>query len=1020
VASRAAQLAAAAASTAPEAAWCFVALTGDVAFSGRDDEYEIAAEFLKELQDQLRSRLPDSECEMLIVPGNHDCDFSEPNKAREIVVSNVRADDLDETVFRQAVEVQEGFEHFAARLGAPLDKCDASGKLCRYQRYSLGADTAVEFRLVNSAWMSTPNEKQGSLLFPTQLLESPERDGPLPNLVVTLLHHPYNWFESSNARALRTELEATSDIVLTGHEHEIDEYLKDRRLGQQIDYVEGGVLQGLATARSSEFNVLVVDLHDKEQTLYRFSWNDHSGRYEPAADPISTSLARNLYRLRQEFRLTEAFQAFLSDPGAKFTHPDKEIIHLDDIFVYPDLLELKLPGEDEWPRSVVRDEPPAFIVERRRVLLLGPDWCGKTALAKALFEDLRRNGLVPVYVSGTELRGYSPPQVRLAIEHAFCTAYESPDVNAFRQLEQAQKACIVDDFHKGPPSARARNIVIDTLESMFGVIVLLGNEALRFGDVVSHDGEQDLPLWDYTQCAILPLGHVLRSDIIRKWTYLGRTLTHSETELERRAVQAQDIISLLMGQNFIPSYPLFVVFLLQQMEAGRPLATMATSGSFAFLYESLLTMALARSSRLELDLDTQYGYLSEFAHFLFRRRARSASTIDTIDWHSRHCQEYGIRLDFERLMHDLSEAHVLSTVDNSVSFRYPYMYYYFVARYLSEHMDDDATREHVTSMSKRLHHEESANILMFLTYLSKDPFILSSILDSSRSLFSSHPECDLAEKTEFLERLVSTVPVLALDSTSPIQRRRKLLATRDQLEEIEAAEDVEAEDVEAEVEEESPDLHEELEQHLQINVAFKTIQILGQVLRNFPGSLRGQRKLEVARECYSLGLRALRFILDSMESHHQDLVTYIAEFLKARNPDWSDETVGRHATFFVYNFVDGFTFVVVKQVSDSVGHEALSITYRDLLATSDTISYRFIDLSVQLDHFSGFPRKALFELHSRVRNNPFATQFLRHLVWYYFYIYPSTDRLRQSVCKKLGIVLLPGVQEPRVKRPTRP
>jgi 3',5'-cyclic AMP phosphodiesterase CpdA len=51
-----------------------IAVSGDIAFSGRKEEYEIAASFFEDLQLKIYQRtniLPN----LIIVPGNHDCDF---------------------------------------------------------------------------------------------------------------------------------------------------------------------------------------------------------------------------------------------------------------------------------------------------------------------------------------------------------------------------------------------------------------------------------------------------------------------------------------------------------------------------------------------------------------------------------------------------------------------------------------------------------------------------------------------------------------------------------------------------------------------------------------------------------------------------------------------------------------------------------------------------------------------------------------------------------------------------------
>ncbi len=93
------------------------------------------------------------------------------------------------------------------------------------------------------------------------------------------------------------------------------------------------------------------------------------------------------------------------------------------------------------------------------------------------------------------------------------------------------------------------------------------------------------------------------------------------------------------------------------------------------------------------------------------------------------------------------------------------------------------------------------------------------------------------------------------------------------------------------------------------------------------------------------------------------------------------------------------------------------MTFDDLLGEGDNISYRFIDLSIRLDYFRSFPEKQVLQLHKNTWRNLFATQFLRRLVWYHFYINDVGYRIRQRICAKLGIKLLPAtIYDNRVKR----
>jgi 3',5'-cyclic AMP phosphodiesterase CpdA len=1008
---RAESLVAAAASTAPNAAHCFVVITGDIAFSGQQIEYSIADSFFKELQDHLSNRLSGCDCHFVMIPGNHDCDFSKPNPVREALVAKLTPDNFDEAIYSKCVEVQDNYRAFANQWRAQNARVKKISGIYTREIYDL-PETVIEFHLINSAWMSSLEECQGRHLFPVELLESGNNSGYAASLVVTALHHPYNWFEAVNARALRSQLEATSDIILTGHEHEGGHFYKRHDTGERIEYLEGVLLQDSKNPYMSQFHVVVIDLNEQMHEVHTFAWDKKSGPYRPESASIPSPFQRNRHRLQMEFVLKESFEEFLTDPGAQFTHPTKQHILLNDLFVYPDLLELGLPSEGAWSKALVRDKLPTFVLDKRRLLLVGAEKCGKTTLAKILFQDLRRSGYIPIYISGSEFKDCKESSVHSVVERHFEEAYSSPEAYIFQQTERSKKAILIDDFHMSSFNLRGRDKIITILEGLFDVIVLFGAEQLRFDDLVTQEGE-DLGLWRFTHCQILPFGPLHRSDLIEKWCFLGRRLTHDEHDLLKRAVQAEKTVSLLMGKNFIPTYPIFILMLLQQMEATTRLETAPNSGSYGFLYESLLTTALAQSSGLDEDLGTQYTYLSEFAYYLFTRQEHSIGMSEALGWHESHCKKYSLRLNFEKLLSNFCQASVLCVRDNTVTFRYKYMYYYFVARYFSQNIDEDAIRSLVSVMSKRLYHTESANIILFLSYLSKDPFILSSILEASNNLFSSYPEYDLLEQPELFHDLSTELPQLILDSSHPRERRRRLLARGDEIEavEFEPEEDSAPHDV-------SAGLDDQLDDFMRINVAFKTIQILGQILRNRPGDLRGDQKLELTRECYSLGLRVLSFMFGAAEMMREDLIQFFVELLREKNPTWSDRQITGEISGFLFNLLEGLTFVIVKQVSDSVGLEKLSITFDDLLEQANNTSYRFVDASVKLDYYRDFPRREVLQLYKDIRRNPFSTHLLRHIVWFYFYIHETRHDLRQSICDKLDIKLLPAqIYDRRLKRP---
>src|SRR5690348_8239931 len=61
-------------STLPHVDAVIVLIAGDVAFSGKGDQYALALEFFREIKAWLRAER-DIPIHFAVVPGNHDCDF---------------------------------------------------------------------------------------------------------------------------------------------------------------------------------------------------------------------------------------------------------------------------------------------------------------------------------------------------------------------------------------------------------------------------------------------------------------------------------------------------------------------------------------------------------------------------------------------------------------------------------------------------------------------------------------------------------------------------------------------------------------------------------------------------------------------------------------------------------------------------------------------------------------------------------------------------------------------------------
>src|SRR5262249_1404308 len=150
----------------------------------------------------------------------------------------------------------------ASRLPDGIIATTLSNRPALYYTYVVELESRrLCFECYNTSWLSTLHERPGNLLAATWVPKKPASDS---DLVVTLLHHPHNWLEPNNAKQLRQQLEQTTDVILTGHEHIADQYNKQTIRGEQLMYFEGAVLQDSREPHRSGFNVLSVDISKQQ------------------------------------------------------------------------------------------------------------------------------------------------------------------------------------------------------------------------------------------------------------------------------------------------------------------------------------------------------------------------------------------------------------------------------------------------------------------------------------------------------------------------------------------------------------------------------------------------------------------------------------------------------------------------------------------------------------------------------------------------------------------------------------
>lgn len=986
----------------------FMVVSGDITNSGKHSEYHQAKGFLDSIKGDIEQYC-EKKVKMILVPGNHDCDFGMNNKTREILVKAIQQNgdaNVDSGIIDRCCELQNGF--FELMGYYPADGTSLlQDKLVKIVRYSIGQFN-VTFNCYNTSWISEMTEQPGKMHFPINLYS---RDSFLAetDLSVGVLHHTPAWLNPHNARDFATHLNNTSHIILTGHEHTASKSMRDDLAGTITFHIEGAVLQQEHEGEESGFNVLIVDLEKQQHKIYQYAWEGDI--YVPSSESGWRSYQSWKLMSKLSFVINSAFEkGFLSELGAQIRHPNKSEIVLEGLFVYPHLRDLTVDKsrDKEALKDVVEAKCLCEIHEtENRVLLVGSENSGKTTLCKTMFKHYYENGYVPIYLDGRRLKSTSIEYFSRVVGDCFTEQYsgDAHSVEKFKQLENDKKLVIIDDFDKLRLNIKSRSVLLSNINEHYPNIIITGSDLFPIGEILSEEKQTDFAIDKYRQYQILPFGHLMRSRLVEKWNTLGKEEIIDEEELIRKNDEAQQIINMIIGKNYVPSYPIFLLIILQTIEAGH--SHHLEESSFGYYYQYLVIEAIGRVVRNNDEIDAYHTFLTELAYGMFTNRSREISGSSFNEFHLWYCQEYDVSPSFTNLvnpdilLNNLITAKILESSMIGYRFKYRYIYNFFLARYLANNLADPAIRQEIGEMCRRLYREEFADVIVFLTHHTKDSYILNEILANARSVFVKSKPIEFEDDMSTVNKLLTEIPRLVLETPDIRKDRERKLKIKD---EKELLKKVEAGEGNGEI----PDPREpllRLDLVAELNLAFKMIEILGQVLKNYHGSLRAPIKFDLGEEAFMLGLRALNPFYEILEKKKDYLVRRIGAVINMRKlvDKRRIEDASRTLLFTVYAML---SYGFVKKISESVGSEHLSKTFRKLVDKYNVSSVELVDISIKLDFFRDFPYKDIKNLKQKVVNNVLPYALLREMVLEYLYMFPTRYKQRQRISNLVDIPML--------------
>lgn len=780
-------------------------------------------------------------------------------------------------------------------------------------------------------------------------------------------------------------------------------YFKNSGLNMSDDFEQLQKIKDFKKKISDEDGVLYSEFADKNNfkdnlRKHLSSWLIKLNTQSEHPDEVSVVAYTEISDLMQER---------LEDVGATFTHPNVDVVHLSDIYVMPMLRKL---GKTQ--KEINADElSNAIEADGIRYLISGNEASGKSSLAKFLFNKYYQMSLIPVLLNGMDFNiDVRKDKLLAIIQQKIKEQYTSVKTPFTEDKDKnTDYLLIVDDFHRATKgNANYWHVLTHNLESLARHIIALSDIQIGLLDISDNP-----PFENYSRYEMLQFGPKERSQLVNNWFRLGMdNLEGEETgELLRRTDDAKTNVKRILGKNYIPSYPFYILGMLQAMEAVS--VNNNNYSLYGFYYEKLINDSLGAAIKNNKETDFYYNFLTDYCFALFTTVGVNIPiSVEQFDsFYDSYCSRYAIdrkKMPLSKIKTNLRDASII-TVGRDVKIVQRYVYYFFVAKYISNNIShDDDIKEIVLKLIQRAFRNEYASILMFITHLSKDEWIVNALVDHANMIFQDVEPCRMEDDLDVINNLITEIPKKIVGVIDVIDERQKQL-------QYEAAIEVEERKFDDDnINYQSFGLDDDITQIdviARFNLAMKTIDLLGEVTKKYWGGMLAEDKYNIVLASYNLGLRALHHYLDIMSENSEELINYIKKqvaerYMKDNVTEWSadlnKEEVKKVSDGLLFQFAFLASWVFIKRVSSAVGYDKLNLTYAEIMKDYHANSYKLIDLSIDLN-YNEIDIDRIEEYKKLMEKNHMSLMMLRELTLHHLYLFDDGYQKRQQVFQLFNV-----------------
>jgi len=353
---------------------CILICSGDLAFSGKKEEYNNVRSFFHTLLSKL-GNCKNQYIKTYFVPGNHDMLLSSDARTSADIQSYFQ-EEKEDYHFNLDLKLQDNFFKYAKTRHCFInDKKIVDSCITDINGYK------IQYNLINTAPFSTLKQDNKEIHYlPDPFLYSLIKKENV-DLAITIMHHSTEWFHHKTKITLEKMLREHSDIVFQGHEHDIQ-----INPSNGFFLSKGGEYSGSMTHKST-FSIMTFDTDSNICENIEFEWNDEKTMFLKMSNMRKYEITLKTSNLKPDSDFIKTF----------FDDPNKISGSVLDYFVFPKLYN-NIKKSKEEVRLLTEDIFWKELSEYKVINISGKSRSGKTTLLKYFFNKCIDKRMLPIYI----------------------------------------------------------------------------------------------------------------------------------------------------------------------------------------------------------------------------------------------------------------------------------------------------------------------------------------------------------------------------------------------------------------------------------------------------------------------------------------------------------------------------------------------------------------------------------------------------------------------------------------------